>query len=97
MNHQDNLDRLRSASLEKIERAQRGQKALAIVAAVFEAAGLLAFLLLMDFSNRTHVLLLLAAVLIYGTILLWLLSLGSYLKQSILRILQAIETLDRAD
>lgn len=94
MPDQDKIDRVRSAALEKIDRTERAQKWMTYVAAAFEAAGLVVFLLLMDFSNRTHVLLLLAAVLIYGVILLWLLSLRFYLKQSVLRILQAIETLD---
>lgn len=94
MHDQDNLNHVRSSALEKIDRTEKAQKWMTVVAAVFEVVGLVAFLLLMDFSDRTHVLLLLAAILVYGTILLWLLSLRFYLQQSTLRILQAIETLD---
>lgn len=94
MHDQDKLNHVRGNALEKIDRTERAQKLMAVIAAGFEVVGLAAFLLLMDFSNRTHVLLLLAAFLVYGVIVLWLLSLRFYLKQSTLRVLQAIETLD---
>jgi hypothetical protein len=45
----------------------------------------------MEFSNRTHVLLLIAAIGVYSIVVLGLVALGAHFNRGILRVLQAID------
>jgi hypothetical protein len=48
--------------------------------------------LLADFSNRVHLLLLIAAIAIYTIIAAGLFALGMHISRSTLRVIRAIET-----
>jgi len=65
-------------------------------AAAVEAALLITFVLLADFSNRTHVLLLVASLLVYLTLALGLIALGAFVRWWGLRIVLAVETVKSA-
>src|SRR5262245_13868644 len=93
----DRLDDIRAEALRRADRAQRDVRLLFILAAVAEAAGLTAFLLLMNFRDPLHRLLLLHALLIYGTLGLGLAALAAYTRQNTLRVLQAIELAGERD
>ena len=82
-NHTDALDR--------IDRAERRYKQAFLAAIVIEAAALPVYLALADFSNRTHVLLLLASVATYTIIAIGLVALGAHVNRNTLRILRALE------
>ncbi|HKP74898.1 MAG TPA: hypothetical protein VJT67_05110 [Longimicrobiaceae bacterium] len=85
------LDRIRAAALARIERRERGYK-LAIAGAVAaEAVLLLAFLLLANLHDRTHLLLLVSAILVYTTLALGLAALGAHVSRAAERIVAAIE------
>ena len=72
------------------------QLALAFVgAAAVEAAFLGLFLLLADLTNRSHVLLLVTAVAIYTIVAFGLIAVGLHVNRNTLRIIRAIEALDR--
>ena len=60
-------------------------------AAVVEAIMLVAFLLVMDFHDRLHWLILIAAFLVYGTLTLVVIALGAYMRHCIFRVLRALE------
>ena len=81
------------ATLDRIDAARRHYFTAFFAAAFVEAAGLAAFLLLADLKDRTHVLILLAAVLTYGTLAFGLLALGVYTRWWALRIVRVVETL----
>ncbi len=87
------VNEVRRAALDQIERSERHYKAAFVGAAVVEACFLAGFLLLADFSDRTHVLQLLATVAVYTILALGLLALGSHVSRNTLRVLKAIETL----
>lgn len=87
------LEEIRGDVLARMERAERNYKLAFVVAAVVEGAFLLAFLWLADFTNRTHVLLLLAAVMTYSILAVGLIALGAHVNKAILRVLHAIDTL----
>jgi hypothetical protein len=91
MSNKVNLDQVRGAALERIERSERNFKLLFFGAAVWEALFLVAFLLAADFSNRTHVLLLISTVGSYTFIVLGLFALGVHVNRGILRVLKAVE------
>ena len=85
------LDRIRAAALARIEKRERGFKLAIAGAAAAEAVLLLAFLLLADLHDRTHLLLLVSAVLVYTTLGLGLAALGAHVSRVGERIVAAIE------
>lgn len=82
-------------ALERIDRAKATVTRWVISVALVEGALLIAFALLADFSNRTHLLLLLSSLLIYGTIGLSIAAVAAYIRVCTLRIISAIELLQR--
>jgi uncharacterized YccA/Bax inhibitor family protein len=88
------LNNIHEGVLDKIDRSARHYKVLFIVAACCEGVCLAAFLLVMDFANRDHWLLLITACLIYWTLSVGLLALAAWSRHGVLRILSAIELLD---
>ena len=82
---------IRENTLSRIERNERYYKLMFVGAAIVEAGFLASFLLLADFSNRVHLLLLIAGVAIYTILGFGLLALGLHVNQNTLRILNAIE------
>lgn len=90
MDKSSTLDQTRAAALGRIERAERTYKLGIVLVAVFEGLFGMAFLMLMDFHDRSHVLLLLAAVLVYGVVLIAVVNLGRYVNSSTHTILNAI-------
>ncbi len=87
----DKLDEIREKTLAQIEKTERNYKLAFIGAAAVELAFFAAYLLLADFSNRLHVLLLLVTVAIYTVTAFGLLALGAHINRSTLRVLRAIE------
>jgi uncharacterized membrane protein len=88
---ENNLDKIRKNTLQLIEKNERNYKLTAAGFAVIELLFLAAFLLLADFSNRTHLLLLIATVASYTIIGFGIIALGLHVNKNTLRILQAIE------
>ncbi len=91
------VDRIRKAVLEQADARQRASNWLLVAAATVEGVGLVLFLVLMDFSNRLHWLIFIAAALVYGTLALTVFSLSEQMKASIQRVLRAIEELGSAE
>jgi hypothetical protein len=88
-----NLDKVREEALRRIDRAELHYK-LGIGALVLvEGAFMVTYLVLMDFGNRLHWLLLVAAMLIYCTLLVGIINVGQYVRSSTQGILRAIESL----
>ncbi len=75
----------------RINRSERGFKLAFFAAAALETLFLAAFVLAADFSNRTHLLLLIATVGSYSVVVLGLLALGAYVNRAVLRVLKAVE------
>lgn len=90
-------DRIRRAALDRVDRSARNAKLAFLGAAGVEVLFLAAFLLLADFSNRTHVLLLLATMTVYSIVGLGLVVLGAHVSRNTRLILRALETRDGAN
>ena len=90
MNDSTRLDQTRATALGRIERAERTYQLGIALVAVFEALFGLGFLMLMDFHDRLHWLLLLAAILVYGVVLIAVVNLGKYINSATHTILNAI-------
>ncbi|MBA3248038.1 MAG: hypothetical protein H0T63_08140 [Pyrinomonadaceae bacterium] len=87
------VDEVRRTALDRIEQSERHHRAAFVGAAVVEASFLAGFLLLADFSDRTHVLLLLATIAIYTILAFGLFALGAHVNHNTRRVLKAIELL----
>ena len=85
------IEEARREALDRVDRTERDYKLVFLAAALVESAFLVGYLLLADFSNRLHVLLLIATVAIYTLVALGLVALGAHVKRCTLRILKAIE------
>ena len=95
MSERVNLDAVRGEALARIERGERNFKLAFFGALIFEALFLAVFVAAADFSNRLHLLLLIATVGGYTVIVLGLLTLGAHVSRVASRLLKAIELLDR--
>ena len=93
MSEKTNLDEVRGKVLASIERSERNFKLMFVIAAVWEAVFLLAFIIAADFTNRLHLLLLIATVGSYSLVVIGLMALGAHVNRGVLRILKAIELL----
>ena len=93
MSEKTNLDGVRSEVLARINRSERNFKLAFFAAVALEALFLVAFLLAADFSNRMHLLLLLATVGSYSIVVVGLVALGAHVNRGVLRVLKAIELL----
>ena len=96
MNTDARLDQIRTSTLAQIERAERNYMRGYVAAALLEALYLVAFVLLADFSNRTHVLVLLGTVGTYTLVAIGLLILGAHVTRSTLQVLKALEVSTRS-
>jgi hypothetical protein len=92
-----NLDKIRGAALDQIERSEKNYKLAFFAAALLEALFLLAYVLLMDVSNRLHLLVLIASIGIYSIIGLGLVALGAHVTRQTQMILKAIALSNKTD
>jgi hypothetical protein len=86
-----NLDHVRAAALDRIDRSERGYRRAIFAGFVAEAALLLAFVFLADFNNRLHLLLMIATVGIYTILALGLVALGAHVSRNTQLILRALD------
>ena len=85
------LDSVRAAALSRIDRSERNFKLAFLAAAVVESAFIVSFLVLADFSNRLHLLLLISTVSCYSIVVLGLVALGAHINRGIARVLKGLE------
>lgn len=95
MSQKANLDQVRAEALARIDRSARNSKLALLAAAILELCFLVTFLLLANWSDRLHVLLLLATVGSYSIIVLGLVALAEHVNRGIGRVLKAVELLPR--
>ena len=90
-----NIDEIRSNTLKQIEKTERNYKLAFVAAALVEAVFFAAFILLADFTNRGHLLLFITGIAIYTIVAAGLLALGVHINRNTLRIIRAIESMNR--
>jgi len=84
-------DEIRSDVIARIDRTNRNYRYAFFGAVALEGLFLMTFLFAADFTNRTHVLLLLGTVTTFSMVALGLIALGAYVNRGTLRVLQAID------
>jgi len=91
----EKINDIRANTLNLIERNERNYKYVFTGAALIEVLFFAAFLLLADFSNRVHVLLLITTITIYTMIAFGLIALGLHVNRNTLRVLNALEAIGK--
>jgi hypothetical protein len=91
------LDAIRARALDRVAKRERDVKLAILGAGVVEGGMLATFLLLADLSNRSHLLLLVASLLVYSTLALGLVALGAHMNRVGERVLMAVELLAGGD
>lgn len=91
------INEVHRTALDRIDRSERHYKAAFFGAAIVEALFLVAYLLLADFSNRVHVLLLITTIAVYSILAFGLVALGTHVNRNTLRVLKAIELLGKGE
>ncbi len=90
---EQDINRIRKEALDQADKRKRASNWLLVGAATVEAVGLILYLVLMDFSDRLHWLIFIAAGLVYGTLALAMFSQGEEARAAFQRVLRAIEEL----
>ncbi|NJM53018.1 MAG: hypothetical protein HC846_06240 [Blastocatellia bacterium] len=88
---ENNLNKIRENTLQQIEKNERNYKLAIFGFAAVELIFIVAFILLADFSNRTHLLMLITTIAGYSIVGFCLIALGIHNNRNTLRILQAIQ------
>jgi len=86
-----NLERVRTAALAHVEKSEKRFKLALFIAGLLELVFLVSFVLVMDRSNKLHVMLFFSTVGIYTLIWMGLIVLGTHINVNTQRILKAIE------
>jgi hypothetical protein len=81
------------STLKHVERNERHHRIAILSGAILEAVFLGAFLLAADFSNRTHLLLLMVFAASLSLLVLAAMALGAFVNRHTLRVLTAVELL----
>ncbi|HKY04646.1 MAG TPA: hypothetical protein VJQ56_07150 [Blastocatellia bacterium] len=95
MSDANQIDLIRGAALNRIDRSERHYRLAFFGAAVIETFFLVGFLLLADLKDRTQLLIFLATIAVYTILALGLVALGAFINRNTLRVLKAIEMLGR--
>jgi hypothetical protein len=81
------------AALTRIDRAERALFLALLATGVIEGVLLALLLWRMDFHDRTHVVIFLAAMLTYCTLSMGLVALGAYVNGTFARLVSAMESM----
>jgi hypothetical protein len=81
------------STLKHVERNERNHRLAILSGAILEAVFLGAFLLAADFSNRTHLLLLMLFAASLSLLVLAGMAIGAFVNRHTLRVLTAVEML----
>lgn len=90
MENLEKLAAIKNKILEDAEKADKSLKTRAIIMAFVEGGLLITYLCLMNFHDRLHWLILVAAILTYGTVTAGLMTMMARLDGNTQRILKAV-------
>lgn len=94
MIRESGVEQARRSALDRIDKSERSYKIAWVAGLAIEAMFLVSFVLLADFKNRNHVLLLIAAMAVYMILGAGLFALGAHVSRCTQRVLRAIESRD---
>lgn len=90
----NHLNEIRGKALDRVEKSERNLKLGVISFAILDTAFFIVFLLVMDFSNKLHILIFMASGGFYMLLLVGLIVLGLQVKRDTQLVLRAIDLLE---
>lgn len=91
---ENRLNEIRGKALDRVEKSERNLKLGVIAFLILDTAFFIVFLLVMDFSNKLHVLIFMASGGFYMLLLVGLIVLGLQVKRDTQLVLRAIDLLE---
>ncbi|MDX2041055.1 MAG: hypothetical protein SF097_07395 [Acidobacteriota bacterium] len=91
---ENRLNEIRGKALDRVAKSERNLKLGVISFAILDTAFFIVFLLLMDFSNKLHVLIFVASGGFYMLLLIGLIVLGLLVRRDTQLVLRAIDLLE---
>lgn len=91
---ENRLNEIRGKALDRVAKSERNLKLGVIGFAILDTAFFIVFLLLMDFSNKLHVLIFVASGGFYMLLLIGLIVLGLLVRRDTQLVLRAIDLLE---
>lgn len=91
---ENRLNEIRGKALDRVERSERNLKLGIIAFLILDTAFFIVFLLVMDFSNKLHVLIFMASGGFYLLLLIGLIVLGLLVRRDTQLVLRAIDLLE---
>lgn len=88
------LDEIRGKALDRVEKSERQLKLGIISFAILDTTFFIVFLLMMDFSNKLHLLIFVASAGFYLLLLIGLIVLGLLVRRDTQLVLRAIDLLE---
>ncbi len=86
----EKLDGITAKVLDQVDRAEKKRKAMVFLLAAVEGTLLATYVVLMDFGDLLHWLILVATLLCYGTIMAGLMVTGAHIDVNTQKLLRAI-------
>jgi uncharacterized membrane protein YqhA len=96
MNADSNLDRIRNETLKKMDLNELYFKITLVISGIVEVSGLVALVLVMNWSDQTHIVIFVASLLVYLTLGMWTWALAHRSRVGEQRIIRAVEMLEDA-
>ncbi|MBL8187619.1 MAG: hypothetical protein JNK38_06405 [Acidobacteria bacterium] len=91
---ENRLNEIRGKALDRVEKSERNLKLGIIAFLILDTAFFIVFLLVMDFSNKLHVLIFMASGGFYMLLLIGLIVLGLLIRRDTQLLLRAIDLLE---
>lgn len=91
---ENRLNEIRGKALDRVEKSERNLKLGIIAFLILDTAFFIVFLLVMDFSNKLHVLIFMASGGFYMLLLIGLIVLGLLVRRDTQLLLRAIDLLE---
>ncbi len=91
---ENRLNEIRGKALDRVEKSERNLKLGIIAFLILDTAFFIVFLLVMDFSNKLHVLIFMASGGFYLLLLIGLIVLGLLIRRDTQLVLRAIDLLE---
>ncbi len=91
---ENRLNEIRGKALDRVEKSERNLKLGIIAFLILDTAFFIVFLLVMDFSNKLHLLIFMASGGFYLLLLIGLIVLGLLIRRDTQLVLRAIDLLE---
>jgi len=91
---ENRLNEIRGKALDRVEKSERNLKLGIVAFLILDTAFFIVFLLVMDFSNKLHVLIFMASGGFYMLLLIGLIVLGLLIRRDTQLLLRAIDLLE---